>query len=68
MARWRLGCRHDPAADYDQHRDVPARRAGELITTNTEALIDGAPALLQTDVHPVVGCTFAPAASIRLAC
>lgn len=29
-----------------------------LVTTNTEALIDGAPALLQTDVHPVVGCTF----------
>ncbi|MEO7336563.1 MAG: hypothetical protein ABIV63_08280 [Caldimonas sp.] len=29
-----------------------------LVTTNTEALIDGAPALLATDVHPVVGCTF----------
>ena len=32
----------------------------QLLTTNTEALIDGAPALLQTDVHPIVGCTFAP--------
>jgi len=31
-----------------------------LITSNTEAVIDGAPALLVTDVHPVVGCTFAP--------
>lgn len=31
-----------------------------LITTNTEALVDGAPTLLQTDVHPIVGCTFAP--------
>jgi len=29
-----------------------------LLTTNTEAVIDGAPALLETDVHPVVGCTF----------
>jgi hypothetical protein len=29
-----------------------------LLSTNTEALIDGAPALLETDVHPVVGCTF----------
>lgn len=31
-----------------------------LITTNTEALVDGAPTLLQTDVHPIVGCTFTP--------
>lgn len=31
-----------------------------LVTSNTEALIDGCPALLQTDVHPIVGCTFAP--------
>jgi hypothetical protein len=29
-----------------------------LLTTNTEALVDGAPALLESDVHPVVGCTF----------
>lgn len=29
-----------------------------LMTTNTEALIDGAPVLLQTDVHTIVGCTF----------
>lgn len=34
----------------------------QLITTNTEALVDGAPALLQTDVHPVVGCPFTPVA------
>ena len=32
----------------------------QLVTTNTEALVDGAPVLLQTDVHPLVGCTFAP--------
>jgi len=32
-----------------------------LTTTNTEALVDGAPALLQTDVHPIAGCTFTPA-------
>ena len=29
-----------------------------LITTNTEALVDGAPVLLQTDQHPIVGCPF----------
>ena len=34
----------------------------QLITSNTEALIDGAPALLQTDLHPIVGCTFTPVA------
>ena len=34
----------------------------QLLTTNTEALIDGAPALLQSDVHPVVGCAFTPVA------
>jgi hypothetical protein len=31
-----------------------------LITSNIDALIDGAPALLETDIHPVVGCPFAP--------
>jgi hypothetical protein len=31
-----------------------------LTTSNTDAVIDGAPALLQTDEHAVVGCTFAP--------
>lgn len=31
-----------------------------LFTSNTEALIDGAPALLLTDVHPIAGCAFAP--------
>jgi hypothetical protein len=33
-----------------------------LLTTNTVALIDGSPALLQTDVHPIVGCPFTPVA------
>ena len=33
----------------------------QLITTNTEAVIDGAPVLLQTDMHPIVGCPFTPA-------
>ena len=32
----------------------------QLLTSNTDALIDGAPALLQTDLHPIVGCTFTP--------
>ena len=31
-----------------------------LITSNVDALIDGAPALLETDMHPVAGCPFAP--------
>jgi hypothetical protein len=34
----------------------------QLFTTNTEALIEGAPALLVTDMHPVVGCPFTPVA------
>ena len=34
----------------------------QLVTTNTEALIDGAPILLQTDIHPIVGCPFTPVA------
>jgi hypothetical protein len=34
----------------------------QLITTNTEALIDGAPVLLQTDMHPIIGCPFTPVA------
>ncbi|KEF42624.1 MAG: hypothetical protein ER33_05005 [Cyanobium sp. CACIAM 14] len=32
----------------------------QLLTSNTEWLIDGAPALLLSDVHPIVGCIFAP--------
>ncbi len=32
----------------------------QLITTNTEAFVDGAPMLLQTDIHPIVGCPFTP--------
>jgi hypothetical protein len=31
----------------------------QLPTSNSEALIDGVPALLQTDLHPIVGCPFA---------
>lgn len=34
----------------------------QLVTTNTEALVDGAPMLLQTDLHPIVGCPFTPVA------
>ncbi len=34
----------------------------QLFTSNTEALIDGAPALLLSDVHPIVGCPFTPVA------
>lgn len=32
----------------------------QLATTNTEAIIEGAPALLLTDMHPIVGCPFTP--------
>lgn len=34
----------------------------QLITSNTEAVCDGAPALLLSDLHPIVGCAFAPVA------
>jgi hypothetical protein len=34
----------------------------QLLTSNTSALVDGAPALLQTDMHPIVGCAFTPVA------
>ena len=34
----------------------------QLVTSNTEMIIEGAPALLQSDIHPIVGCPFAPAA------
>lgn len=34
----------------------------QLVTSNTEALVDGAPMLLQTDLHPIVGCPFTPVA------
>ena len=42
-----------------------------LTTTNTEALVDGAPVLLQTDEHVIKGCPFtvgavaSPCVSIR---
>lgn len=29
-----------------------------LTTSNTKLIIDGAPALLESDVHPVAGCPF----------
>ncbi len=31
-----------------------------LFSAQADALIDGAPALLLTDVHPIVGCAFTP--------
>lgn len=31
-----------------------------LTTSNTQALVAGAPVLVQTDVHVVTGCPFAP--------
>ena len=31
-----------------------------LVTSNTVSVVDGAPVLLETDLHPVVGCVFAP--------
>jgi hypothetical protein len=34
----------------------------QLVTSNTEALAGGAPALLQTDVHTILGCPFTPLA------
>lgn len=40
----------------------PHAGQAQLVTTNTEALVDGAPALLQTDMHPIIGCTFTPVA------
>ncbi|HMF98505.1 MAG TPA: hypothetical protein VKE96_29600 [Vicinamibacterales bacterium] len=33
-----------------------------LTTSNTEMVIEGAPALLQIDVHPILGCPFTPVA------
>jgi hypothetical protein len=33
-----------------------------LVTSNTEMVIEGAPALLQSDLHLIVGCAFAPVA------
>lgn len=29
-----------------------------LLTANAKVLVDGAPALLETDIHPVAGCPF----------
>jgi hypothetical protein len=40
----------------------PHGGTAQLFTSNTIAVIDGAPALLQTDIHPIVGCTFTPVA------
>ena len=31
-----------------------------LTTSNTDAIVLGAPVLLLTDVHPIAGCSFAP--------
>lgn len=38
----------------------PHGGSAQLVTGNTEATVDGAPMLLLTDVHPIVGCPFAP--------
>jgi hypothetical protein len=38
----------------------PHAGQAQLVTTNTDPLIDGAPALLLTDVHAIAGCVFAP--------
>jgi hypothetical protein len=38
----------------------PHGGTAQLITSNTDLKIDGAYALLQTDLHPIAGCTFAP--------
>ena len=38
----------------------PHAGLAQLLTSNTLAAVDGAPMLLQTDLHPVIGCTFAP--------
>lgn len=38
----------------------PHAGIAQLVTSNTIATIDGAPALLETDIHPIVGCVFAP--------
>lgn len=40
----------------------PHGGTAQLVTSNTDAVIDGTPALLQTDIHPIVGCTFTPVA------
>ena len=41
---------------------VMCPHAGQAIltTSDTQALVDGAPVLLLTDQHTIVGCTFAP--------
>jgi hypothetical protein len=30
-----------------------------LLTSNTKVLVDGTPALLESDIHSVIGCPFA---------
>lgn len=34
----------------------------QLFSSQADALVDGAPVLLQSDMHPVAGCPFAPVA------
>ncbi|MCY1511435.1 hypothetical protein D9M68_458550 [compost metagenome] len=38
----------------------PHGGSAQLVTSNTLALVDGVPMLLQTDLHPIAGCAFAP--------
>ena len=40
----------------------------QLITSNTEMLLDGSPALLLSDVHPIVGCPFVTPAAVPSPC
>jgi hypothetical protein len=46
----------------------PHGGSAQLITSNTEMVLDGAPALLLSDVHPVVGCPFTTPAAVPSPC
>lgn len=38
----------------------PHAGQAQLVTTNTDAIVNGSSMLLQTDIHTLTGCTFAP--------
>jgi hypothetical protein len=40
----------------------------QLFTSNTEMVLDGVPALLVSDVHPVAGCPFVTPAAVPSPC
>lgn len=46
----------------------PHGGVAQLLTSNTEALVDGAPMLLQSDIHPIVGCPFTPGPGTYMPC